>query len=140
MSFSNSISAGVVLAVQIIILGIYAIFALSCLLAKETVEEVNINIKEHTSYIKLLRVDAEMVAQNANDITTKEAFTKLAEQIKYSDPMSSEELTIIESELKTCIQSALEAVKRNDYEESMQCCRQAELLLAERNEKCKIYK
>jgi hypothetical protein len=56
-----------------------------------------------------------MVARNANDITTKEAFTKLAEQIKYSDPMSSEELTVIESELKTCIQSALEAVKRNDY-------------------------
>jgi hypothetical protein len=51
MSFPNSISAGVALAVQIILLGIYAIFALSCLLAKETVEEVNINIKEHTSYI-----------------------------------------------------------------------------------------
>lgn len=140
MIFSTIIPVGVALAIQIVMLGIYAVFALSCLIAKEMITEVNDNVKRYTSFIKLLRIDAEMVARTSTDNATRDAFLALAEQIKYSDPISSEELADIENELKACIHTAMEAVKVNDYEQSMVCYNRAVLLLAERNEKCKIYK
>ncbi len=140
MTFSRGIRTGIALAVQIVILGIYLIFALSCFVAKEMVTEVRENVAERNTYIKLLRLDAEMVMRTAGDNQVKKAFEKLAEKIRYSDPISSEKLADIEGELEYCIKVALDAAKRNDSDQCMMCYDKAVLLLAERNEKCKIFK
>lgn len=140
MIVSHKLFWGIALAVQIILLGIYLVFALSCLVAKEMVTEVNNNINIHNTNIKLLRLDAEMVARTTHDEVVKEAFTKLAEQIRYSDPMGSDKLAELENELSICVKSAFDAVKRNDSKQSMEYYNRAVLLLVERNEKCKIYK
>lgn len=140
MILSHTVSWGVALAIQIILLGIYAIFAQSCLIAKEIVTEVNHDVKVQSTYIKLLRLDAEMVVRNTEDSGVKQAFTKLAEQIRYSDPIGCDAVKDLESELSVCIKSALAAAKNNDSEQCMTHYKQAVLLLEERNEKCKIFK
>ena len=140
MSLSEKIEAGIALAVQIVVLGVYAIFAISCIIAKDMILEVGNHIKDRTTYIKLLKLDAETVARITSDTQVKKAFTELAEKIRFSDNMGCDEVADIETELSECIKEALSSAKNNDTEQCLKCYERAVLLLEERNDKCKIFK
>ena len=90
----------VALVVCALILGISAI----CLIGTETgIEEVGRveeKVEKKVFYIKSLQVDVEMLASAERDADTKAALTKLAEKIRFSDPMSNEILADLEEDDK----------------------------------------
>lgn len=127
-------------ATQMIALAVHSVFIISCFLAQETIVDVQTKVKDATSFIKLLQVDVEMVAEKTTDPAVKDAFKKLAEQVRYSDPMSNENLFELEKQITLQVSNADSCITLNDIDGALQCCNRATLLLTERNKKCKVLK
>lgn len=80
---------------------------------------------------------AQTMAANAINIfeaKTKEQLEQLAEKIRFSDPMSNEQLAVLEDKISL----AVENLKSSD--DKMKIIEDLNLLLDERNRKCKILK
>lgn len=141
MILDNKVNIFVVsFVIQFIALIIHLLFVISCFVAKKTIEEIQVKTEQKTFYINSLKVDAEMIAQKTDDEDIKKAYIKLSEQIRYSDPISSEELVEIEDKIKETLQLGGEYVSYGDKKEALECCDKLKLLLIERNKKCMIYK
>lgn len=125
---------------QFLILGFHVVLITSCYMAHDTIQEIENKVKDSTNYIKLLQVDVEMVAQKCTHPEVKAAFTGLAEDVRYSDPMSNACLFELEKEINLAISNADFCVNQNDYTSAMVLCNRAKLLLKERNMKCKALK
>lgn len=128
------------LVVQLLAFTVYAVFAISCFIAQDTIKELQENVKLNTAFIKMLRVDAEMLAEKVSDPEAKKEFVKFAEQVRFSDPMSNEYLNDIENQIKSQVTNAVNCIEQNDLAGAQQCCSKASLLLTERNKKCKALK
>lgn len=76
----------------------------------------------------------EILAGAEKDAKTKKALEQLAEKIRFSDPMSNEQLTSLEEKISL----AVENLKSSDNK--MKIIEELNLLLDERNLKCKILK
>ena len=81
-----------------------------------------------------------MIVDKCSDPELKAAFQKLAEDIRYSDPMSNPCLFELEKQITLTVSNADVAVNQKDYANAMLLCNQAKLLLTERNKKCKALK
>ncbi len=124
-------------AVQMVLLAVHLVFIISCFMAKEMIENVEAKVNQKTSYIRLLKVEAEMIAERATDNDVKNAFGKLAEQLRYSDPMSSEALSDLENRISNLVEQAKVVTEKSDL---LRICNNISLLITERNKKCKVLK
>lgn len=75
-----------------------------------------------------------------NNMDTKKKLENLADNMRYSDPISSKATSEAEAELKICIAELQRAVVENDLPGVAQLCIRAEALLKERNRLCKLNK
>ena len=126
--------------VQRIRLAVFIGLVATTFMAKSTVEKTELKVKDASTYIRLLETDAEMVAAKADDASTKAAFLKLAEAIRYSDPMSNPSLFELEKQIAQHINTADRCVFAKDYAGAIWCCNKAQQLLSERNMKTKALK
>lgn len=140
MLFEKIVPWGWAFAVQFLMLCIYGICAISCFLTKEAINDVHTKVSDKTRFIKLLRADAEMLVEKCSDPETREECRKLAEAIRYSDPMSSETLFELEKDLAFTVSECDRAVAAKDYAAARALCAKAMLQLAERNKVCKALK
>lgn len=72
-------------------------------------------------------------------LNLKKQLAKLAEKFRYSDPVSCDELTAIEDQLK-CEVKELESLVNTDVAAATNKAQSIEILLADRNRRCKEYK
>lgn len=138
--FEEHILWGWAFAIQLLFFAVYLIFAVSCFIAKDTITEVNTKVSDKTRFIKLLRTDAEMLAEKCSDPVLADKCRKFAEAVRYSDPMSDEALFELEKELAFTVSECDKAIVAGEYEKADQLCDKASLLLTERNRKCKALK
>lgn len=127
-------------AVQLILLGAYLVVAISCLLSKETIEDVETKVKDKTDFIRLLCIDTEMICEKCADAELKNEFQKLADTVRHSDPMSNENLFELEKEIACVVAQADKCTVDGENGEARALCEKALLLLFERNRKCKALK
>lgn len=66
---------------------------------RSEIERVSAKVKEKTFYIKQLQADVELLAGAETDTATRLALAQLAEKIRYSDPMSNEQIADIENRI-----------------------------------------
>ena len=85
-------------------------------------------------YIRELQADIELLADNESDHDIKTALTQLAEKIRFSDPISNEQLTDLERQISNKVAELKTATSK------MESIRELNLLLNERNKKCKNLK
>lgn len=137
---ANYISWIVAFVPQFLVLAFHIVLITSCFMAHDTIQEIETKVKDATNFIKLLRVDVEMVAQKCTHPEAKAAFESLAEDVRFSDPMSNACLFELEKQITLTVSHADYAVAQNDYSSAMLLCNQAKLLLTERNKKCKALK
>lgn len=138
--FEERIPAGWAFGLQFLLLCIYGICAISCFLSKEIIEDVHAKVGGKTEYMKLLRAEAEMLVEKCPDGDTREECRRLAEAVRYSDPMSAEALGELEEELASAVSQCDKAVSEGEFGAARELCARAMLLLAERNRKCKALK
>ena len=110
----------------------------SCLIGTETggeeINRVEEKVEKKVFYIKSLQVDIEMLASAEKDADTKAALTKLAEKIRFSDPMSNEVLAELEAEISAKVKELKTAENKAEIMTVL------DSLITERNKKAKVLK
>ena len=124
----------IAIVVCALILGISAICLIGTDTGKEEINRVEEKVEKKVFYIKSLQVDVEMLAIAETDTVTKAALTKLAEKIQFSDPMSSDALTDIETEISAKVKELKTAENKSEIITTI------DSLITERNKKAKILK
>lgn len=119
----------------ILILGIFAVCLISTEAGKGEVIRVEQKVQVKMSFVKELQTDVEMLVATETDKEACAALDKLAEQVKFSDPMSDEALSSIEADIK---QQVSELQVRTD--DIVSRVNAISVLLTERNKKCKNMK
>jgi hypothetical protein len=117
-----------------LIFGISAICLIGTEAEREEIKRIEEKVEKKVFYIKSLQVDIEMLASTETDADTKSALIKLAEKIRFSDPMSSEALAELEEE----INAKAKELKVSD--DKTKIIKALDLLITERNKKIKILK
>ena len=117
-----------------IVLAISALCAIAGQAGANEINRVEEKIKVKRAFIQFLQVDIQMLAESETDAETKAALLKLAEKVRFSDPMSHEML----GELESRISVKVEQMKTTADKKAL--IGEVDLLLIERNKKCKILK
>ncbi len=116
------------------ILCISAICLIGTETGREEINRVEEKVEKKVFYIKSLQVDVEMLASTERDTDTKAALTKLAEKIRFSDPMSNEVLADLEAEITAKVKELKTA------ENKAEIITVLDSLVTERNKKAKLLK
>lgn len=116
------------------ILAFSVIFMVAGEAGRGEIERVEEKVQKKVSFIKELQADVELLADAETDTSTKAALHQLAEKIRFSDPMSSEQLVDLES--KICDKAAELKITMS----RMEIITEINLLLDERNKKCRLRK
>lgn len=124
----------IAIVVCALILGISAICLIGTETGREEINRVEEKVEKKVFYIKSLQVDIEMLASTETDADTKAALKKLAEKIRFSDPMSNEYLADIEAEITAKVKEL------KTTENKAEIITVLEALITERNKKVKIMK
>lgn len=116
------------------ILCISAICLIGTETGREEINRVEEKVEKKVFYIKSLQVDVEMLASAERDTDTKAALTKLAEKIRFSDPMSNEVLADLEAEITAKVKELKTA------ENKAEIITVLDSIVTERNKKAKLLK
>lgn len=124
----------IAIVVCALILGISAICLIGTETGRKEIKRVEEKVEKKVFYIKALQVDIEMLASTETDSDTKAALTKLAEKIRFSDPMSNDVLTDLEAEITAKVKELKTA------ENKAEIITVLDSLITERNKKAKLVK
>ena len=117
-----------------IILAISALCAIAGQAGATEINRVEEKIKVKRAFIQILQTDIEMLVESETDVETKAALKKLAEKVRFSDPMSSELLGELESRISAKVEEMKTAENKKDL------IAEVTTLLTERNKKCRFIK
>ena len=126
--------------VYAIALGVAVIGLIS---AEAVVEEIHVQDakqKKNVSLMRGLQSKVNQMATQCDNPDAAAAVKQFAEEMRYSDPVSSDALAEIEADLSAAVDELQFAIVDGDSNAAKQLCRKASSLLAERNRLCKLNK
>ena len=126
--------------IQIIILAVYIVVCSAALFAKNAVTDIDNTTKEKLLFIKLLENDVIALQERVTEPALITRLESIAELIKYSDPMRHPSLALVEQKITNKIDLLTEKAQDGKMTEVNDLCNEIELLMADRNRKCKILK
>ena len=129
-----TLSVWAAVVVCAVILAISALCVIAGQAGANEINRVEEKIKVKRAFIQFLQTDIEMLAETETDAETKAALKKLAEKVRFSDPMSHEMLGELESRISAKVEEMKTATDKKALIEEVAT------LLTERNKKCKILK
>ena len=117
-----------------VITGVSAVCMISADAGRDEIERVEAKVQKKVFYIRELQADIELLADNETNADVKTALTQLAEKIRFSDPMSSEQLADLENKISSKVAELKAAPNK------VEIITELNSLFDERNKKCKILK
>ena len=128
------------LALYVVLLGVAAAGFVAADAARDEVVRQEVKLEKDVSRMREFQAKGRaLVALNQVSEAVR-PLEKLAENLRFSDPVSSEALTEIEDQLAECLAQLQEAVSAQKTEQILSVCQEAEHILAERNQLCKLSK
>ncbi len=128
---------GIVLCLMV--LAFTAIAIINASVASETVDNIDAKIKAQTLFIKMLIADATTLMSKAEAEEEKEITKKVYEKLRYSDPMSNDALSSIESQITIKFKEFEGAINGN-LQNVVLLGEELIVLIDDRNTKCKLLK
>lgn len=123
----------------VVLLGTAAVGFIAADAMRDEVERQDVQLKKDVSAMRALQSKVNgIVGLCGADIRPE--VTKLAEELRYSDPVSSEALAEIEAELTAYADELQAAVVEGDSASARELCRKISATLLERNRLCKLNK
>lgn len=132
--FAEKLPAWSALVTCTVIAAMAAISMIAADVGRTEIERVEQKVQGKVFYIKNLQVDIEILASAEKDTKTKEQLEQLAEKVRFSDPMSSEQLEPLEERIAI----AVESLKSSD--DKLEIINQLNRLIDERNKKVETLK
>lgn len=117
-------------------LGVAVIGLVSAEAVAEEIKTQDVKLKKETSLMKGLQSKLEQMAAKTDDAAIK----ALAEEFRYSDPVSNTAIADAEAELAAAVNELQAAFAGADKDAVAQLCNKTSALLAERNRLCKLNK
>lgn len=117
-----------------VIAGISAVCMISADAGRNEIERVEAEVQKKVFYIRELQTVVELLTDVETDADTKAALDQLAEKIRFSDSMSSEQLANLENKISAKVLELKTAPNK------VEIITELNSLLDERNKKCKILK
>lgn len=117
-----------------VIAGVSAICVIASDIGRSEINLVSSKIQEKTFFIKQLKNDVELLARSETDVAIKSDLMQLAEKIRYSDPVSDEQIANIESQITE------KFVELRSSIDKAKIIKELNMLLDERNIKIKTLK
>lgn len=124
----------------LVILAFSAVSVVKAKAAADVVSEIDKKIKVKTLFIKSLTVDAESLMARAKTDEINAELKKVYEAVRYSDPMSDEALSGIESQITLKFDLLSKAVAEENAEAVRSAAEELVILINDRNKKCKLLK
>ncbi len=121
------------------VLGLSVISVIKAKVAADIVSETDDKVKAQTSFIKTLIVDAESLMSRAQNETAKSVAKKVYEAVRYSDPMSNDGLSGIESEIAIKFNQFAGLITSNS-DDIASIADELIVLITDRNKRCKLLK
>lgn len=119
----------------VLILGSSAICLIAADVGKDEVSRVEQTVNAKVSFIRRIQTEIEMLAENEADAKVKAVLQKLAEMIRYSDPMNDESLY----SLNQAVSDKVSDLRTNGVDK-VQVIQSIKALIIERNKKCILLK
>ena len=132
--FVPTLPAWSAIVVCSIIAGVSAVCMISADAGRNEIERVEAKVQKKVFYIRELQADIEVLTDNESDATVKTALAQLAEKIRFSDPMSSEQLADLENKISSKV------AELKTTSNKLEIITELNSLFDERNKKCKILK
>ena len=132
--FVPTLPTWIAIVVCSIIAGLSAVCMISADAGRNEIERVEANVQNKVFYVRELQADIELLADSETNTNLKTALTQLAEKIRFSDPMSNEQLAGLEDKISTKVAELKNASNK------LEIITELNSLLDERNKKCKILK
>ena len=128
--------AWVAVLVYAIALGVTVIGLISVETVVEEIHVQDAKLKKDVALMRGLQSKVNQLSAQSDDTVLK----ALADEFRYSDPVSSEALAEAEADLSAVVDELQAAFVDGDKDAAAQLCRKASALLAERNRLCKLNK
>lgn len=126
--------------VCLIILAFTAIAVISAKAAGTVVSNIDEKIKTNATFIKEMTVETQNLMNRANAPKLKEYCKKVYEALRYSDPMSKEQLTDIENRIKEEFAVFTDAVISDDLDLTESSAKELISFIDERNNVIRLIK
>lgn len=131
-------SAALIVQAVVLVLAIIGCMATSAI--RDEIHNQDARLQKDVSVMRELRSRAGALAGQAQGEAVQEQLRKLADDFRFSDPVSSEATFPLESELRACMDNLERALTDGDMDGVAKLCAKAAALLAERNRLCKLNK
>lgn len=128
------------LALYVVLLGIAAAGFVAADAARDEVVRQELKLEKDVSRMREFQAKGRALVTLNQIPEAARPLEKLAEDLRFSDPVSSEALTEIEDQLAECLAQLQGAVSAQKTEQILSVCQEAERILAERNQLCKLSK
>lgn len=123
---------------QAALLALYALLALSAILGANIAGEIDQEQASQTLFVRVLSSEIEAIAKQVKDVDAKNKLQKLYEAARYSDPVSHETLTPLESVISARVGELSSLVASGG--DICPLCEEIAMMLGDRNSKCKFLK
>ena len=140
MAVGQWVPAWVAVLVYAIALGAAALGLISADAVVEEIQQQDGQLKKDVSVMRSIQSKMGRLASQCQDPEASAAVETLEEEIRFSDPVSSESLADAEADLGAAVDELVAAVVDGDSEVIKQLCRKTMALLTERNRLCKLNK
>ena len=107
---------------------------------RDEVERQDAQLKKDVVTMRALQSKAAALPARCEDTTAKAALEKLADEFRYSDPVSAPALTDLETDIAATMEELSAAVTDGDHAAVLALCKKISATLAERNRLCKLNK
>ena len=129
---------GVIFCAIVLVVNVLSIVKATA--AIDEIERIDTKVKTQTFFIKSLTVDANTLMTSAKSEAVKAECKKVYEAIRYSDPMSHDALSSVESQIIIKFTEFSDVVKADNTEKVAEIANEVIILIGDRNKKCKLLK
>lgn len=130
----------VALIAQAVVLALTMIGCMATSAIRDEIHHQDARLQKDVSVMRELCSRAGALAGQAQGEVVQEQLRKLADDFRYSDPVSSEATFPLESDLLACMDNLEHALTDGDMDGVAKLCPKTAALLAERNRLCKLNK
>ncbi len=140
MALGAFVPVWLALVLQVLLLAAAAVGVVAADAMREEVVRQDRKLEKDVAAMRALQSKAAALAGRGSGSPAADALAQLAEDLRYSDPVSAPALEETERELAACIDRLEQALAAGDGESVRALCARAGAVLAERNRLCKLHK
>lgn len=140
MALSVWVPVWLVVIISALCMGVALIGLIAAEATMDEIQHQDVKLKRDVYMMRSLQSKVNQIASMCDNLECAASVRAFAEEVRYSDPVSSPAVAGAEADLAAMIDALQNAVADGDSAAAMQLCRRANVLLAERNRLCKLNK